>query len=94
MADSSTFLLSVLKALVDVALWSLLGQGVVGFLAGSRRDTNPIFQLFRIVASPAVRIVRIAMPKVILDRHVPFIAFFLLLWLSITLAWIKRFLIA
>ncbi len=94
MADSSTFLLSVLKALVDVALWSLLGQGVVGFLAGSRRDTNPVFQLFRVVASPAVRVVRIAMPKVILDRHVPFVAFFLLLWLSIMLAWTKRFLIA
>ncbi|MBU1237441.1 MAG: hypothetical protein KJ634_14590 [Gammaproteobacteria bacterium] len=94
MVDSGIFLLSVFKALVDVALWSLLGQGVVGFLAGSRRDTNPVFQLLRVVASPAVRVVRIAMPKVILDRHVPFIAFFLLLWLSIALAWTRRLLVA
>jgi hypothetical protein len=92
MSDPDILVLSVLRALVEVALLALLGQGVVALLAGARRATNPIFQLFAIVTRPVIRMVRLVTPKPVLDRHVPFVAFFLLFWLWIFLAWAKRFL--
>ena len=92
MSNPDLFVLSVVRALVEVALLALLGQGVVALLAGARRATNPIYQLFSVVTRPAIRVVRFVTPKPILDRHVPFVAFFLLFWLWIFLAWAKRLL--
>jgi uncharacterized protein YggT (Ycf19 family) len=92
MSNPDLFFLSVVRALVEVALLALLGQGVVALLAGARRATNPIYQLFAAVTRPAIRVVRFVTPKPILDRHVPFVAFFLLFWLWIFLAWAKRLL--
>jgi uncharacterized protein YggT (Ycf19 family) len=73
---------------------ALLGQGLVALLAGARRNTNPIYQLFAIVTRPVMRIVRVITPKPIIDKHLPFVAFFLLFWLWIFLAWAKRYLAA
>jgi hypothetical protein len=92
MASTELLLLGVLRALVEVALLALLGQGVVGLLAGGRRNTNPIYVLFRIVTRPAILAARWITPKLILDRHVPFVAFFLLFWLWIFLAYAKQLL--
>ena len=92
MSDPDVFVLSVLRALVEVALLALLGQGLVALLAGARRGTNPIYQLFAVVTRPVIGLVRFVTPKPILDRHIPFVAFFLLFWLWIFLAWAKRFL--
>jgi hypothetical protein len=86
------FLLSVARALVEVALLGLFGQGVVALLSGCRRDANPIYRLFAIVTKPALDIVRIVAPRPILDRHLPFVAFPVLLWLWLALAWLKRLL--
>lgn len=76
-------LLRAIKAVVEVAGFAYLGQGMVAIFAGSRRDQNVIFQVFRIVTGPVTRATRFLMPKFIPDRHIPFIAFGLLLW-----AWI------
>ena len=92
MASTELLLLGVLRALVEVALLALLGQGVVGLLAGIRRNTNPIYVLFQIVTKPAIVATRWITPKLIIDKHLPFVAFFLLFWLWIFLAWAKRFL--
>lgn len=73
-------LIRAAKALVEVAGFAYLGQGLVGLFAGSRRDSNIVFQIFRIVTSPVTRATRFAMPKFIPDRHIPFVAFGLLLW--------------
>lgn len=94
MGNPELFVLSILRALVEVAMLALLGQGVVGFLSGARRQANPIYQLFAVVTRPVIRLVRVVTPKAILDRHVPFVAFFLLFWLWIFLAWAKRYLSA
>lgn len=92
MSNPDLFLLSVVRALVEVALLALLGQGAVALLAGARRASNPIYQLFAAVTRPVIRIVRFVTPKPILDRHVPFVTFFVLFWLWIFLAWAKRLL--
>jgi uncharacterized protein YggT (Ycf19 family) len=92
MANPDLLILSILRALVEVALLALLGLGAVALLAGARRHTNPIYQLFAVVTRPVIRAVRFVTPKPILDKHVPFVAFFLLFWLWIFLAWAKQYL--
>lgn len=89
MASFEILLLSALRALVEVALLALLGQGVLAVLAGSRRDSNVIYQLFRTVTRPVLRAVRWLAPRLVIDKHVPFVAFFVLFWLWILLAWVK-----
>ncbi len=84
------FLVSVVRTLVEVALLSLLGQGAVGLLAGARRASNPIYRLFQVVTRPVIRLTRWLAPAAILDRHLPVLAFFLVFWLWILLAYAKR----
>lgn len=90
MANPELLIISMLRALTEVALLTLLGQGLLAFLAGSRRATNPIYQLFNIVTRPVIKAVRFITPKVIIDKHLPFVTFFLLFWLWIFLAYVKR----
>ena len=77
MSHPDLFIVSLLRALVEVALLALLGQGLLALLAGARRHDNFVY-------------CRWITPKVIIDKHLPFVAFFLLFWLWIMLAWIKR----
>lgn len=92
MTNPDLLIVSILRALVEVAMLSLLGQGAVALLAGARRHSNPIYQLFAIVTRPVIRLARVVTPKAIIDSHVPFVAFFLLFWLWIFLAWAKQYL--
>ena len=79
------FLLRALKAVVEVAGFAYLGQGLVAVFSGARREQNVIYQVFRIVTGPVTRATRFLMPRFIPDRHIPFIAFGLLLWVWIFL---------
>ncbi len=90
MANPEIFLISILRALTEVALLTLLGQGLLAVLAGNRRATNPVYQLFRVVTGPVLRIIRFITPRMILEKHLPFVAFFLLFWLWMALALLKR----
>lgn len=86
MSHPELLLIRVLLALVQVALLSLIGQGLLALLAGSRRDTNPVYMVFKIITRPLVRGARFITPKFILDKHLPFVAFFVLFWLGLLLA--------
>ena len=79
------FILRALKAVVEVAGFAYLGQGLVAVFSGTRRDQNVIYQVFRIVTGPVTRATRALMPRFIPDRHIPFVAFGLLLWVWILL---------
>ncbi|HET9463854.1 MAG TPA: hypothetical protein VFO43_07805 [Thiobacillus sp.] len=83
-------LVKILLALTQIASLALLGQGVLALLAGKYREQNLFYRLLRLIASPAVRAVRFVTPRVILDAHVPALTFFLLVWLWIALALVKR----
>lgn len=91
MANPEILIISTMRALTEVAMLTLLGQGLLAVLAGSRRATNPVYQLFQIVTRPVLHIARLITPRMILDKHLPFVAFFLLFWLWITLALLKRY---
>ena len=83
-------LLGLLRALVEVALLFLLGQGLLALLAGQRRQTNTVYKLFLIVTAPVLKAARKVTPRQVIDRHLPFVAFAVLFWIWIALAWLKR----
>lgn len=82
--------LSALRALLQIALMFLIGQGLLALLAGSRRQTNTVYKLFLLLTNPITRVVRLITPKQIIDKHVPFVAFFLLFWLLYAVSHLKR----
>jgi hypothetical protein len=81
-------LVEILKALCEVALMSLAGQWLLGVLAGPKRDQNLVYQVFQVVTRPLIRAARLLSPRVVIDRHVPLVAFLLLTfgWLYTVLA--------
>jgi hypothetical protein len=83
-------LVSILRTLVEVASFALLGQGVLALLAGKYRDQNLFYRVLRIVTQPVVRAVRFITPRFVLDAHIPMLTFFLLFWLWVVLALVKR----
>lgn len=78
--------LSVLKLILEIALLCLLGQGLLYLLAGQRRERNFFYQLFQILTRPFTAITRRMTPARVEDRHVPVVAFFVLLisWAVVT----------
>ena len=79
---------SSIKLVAEIALLALVGQWLLGLLAGAKRDSNFFYQLLAIVTRPFVRGARWLTPRLVLDRHVPLVAFLLLgfVWIFSTLA--------
>ena len=83
-------LVSILRTLVEVAGFALLGQGALAVLAGKYREQNLFYRVLRIVTAPVVRAVRFITPRFVIDAHIPMLTFFLLFWLWVVLALVKR----
>ena len=85
------FVASTLKLIAEIALLALFGQWVLGLLAGARKDSNLFYQILQIVGKPFVVAARFITPKQVIDRHVPLVAFLLLLfvWIASTLMRIR-----
>lgn len=83
--------LSILKLVFEIALLSLLGQGFLFLLAGERRDRNIFYQLLQTLTRPFTAMARRLTPSRVADRHVPFVAFFLLAigWVVVTIERIR-----
>jgi hypothetical protein len=92
MAQFEILLISILRTLVEVAGLALLGQGLLAVLAGKKRDANFVYRLFQIITGPVIKLVRLITPRFIIDRHLPVLAFFLMFWLWLALAFLKRYL--
>ena len=75
-----------LKLVAEIALMAIVGQMVVGLLAGKGRDSNIFYKLLEVVASPFVKLMRRITPRVVLDRHMPLAALLLLsvIWVCLT----------
>jgi len=82
---------STVKLIAEIALLSLFGQWVLGLLAGAKRDSNLFYQILQIAGKPFVLATRLITPKQIIDRHVPLVAFLLLLfiWVAATVMKIR-----
>jgi hypothetical protein len=90
MTHPELLIIGILRALVEVALLFLIGQGILALLAGSRRHTNIVYKFFLIVTQPVMKLVRFIAPPQIIDKHLPFVAFFVLFWCWIGLAYLKK----
>ena len=86
----ASLIVSALRTIVEVALLSLLGQWAVALFSGAAREGNPIYRFFRVITRPPIRLMRFVLPGLIIDKHLPIVTFFVLFWLWILLAWIKR----
>ena len=78
---------NIVKLVAEIALMALLGQWVLGLLAGARKEQNLFYQILQIVGRPFVMVARLLTPRLVLDRHVPLVAFLLLMfiWLGATI---------
>lgn len=81
-------LVSIFKLLAEIALLALAGQWLLGLLAGAKREQNLFYQVLQVLTRPFVTGARLITPRVVIDRHVPLVAFLLLLsvWVVATLA--------
>jgi hypothetical protein len=81
----------ILKALTEVAGVAMIGQGILWVIAGAKRDQNLVYGVFKAITAPVTKVTRWITPRVILDRHLGLVAFFLLmvLWLGLTAAKIR-----
>ena len=82
-------LVSICKLVAEIALLALAGQFVLGLLAGAKREQNLFYQLLQMATRPFVYVARAITPKVVIDRHVPLVAFFLLLFAWVIATWAK-----
>lgn len=77
-------LATVLKGLVELLLLVMLGQGILFILAGAQRHQNLVYRMFATVTAPVMKAARFVSPRFIVDQHIGFVAFFLLvvLWVA------------
>jgi hypothetical protein len=81
-------LISIIKLIAEIALLSLFGQWVLGLLAGQRKEQNLFYQVLQMLGRPFVSVARFITPKFVLERHLPVVAFCVLLfiWVAATAA--------
>lgn len=80
--------LQILKALVEIVGMALLGQGLLFLLAGARRDQNLFYRIISTITAPILKAVRFVTPRFVIDPHIGFVAFFLVLavWMALRIA--------
>ncbi len=71
------------KALAELAAMFLLGRGLLYILAGQNRDRNVFYQILSVVTNPIFRFTRLITPRLVIDRHIPYVAFLLVVWIWI-----------
>ena len=89
MLSPEFFIVSTLKALVEIAGMALLAQGLIGVLAGKSRDGNFVYRLLQVVTAPVTKAVRYITPKFVPDAHIGLATLFLLFWMWVALIYAK-----
>ena len=79
-------LTSTVKLVAEIALMAMVGQWLLGLLVGARRNDNFFYRLLQVLTRPFIRSARWLSPPIVLDRHLPLVAFLLLslAWLAAT----------
>lgn len=85
------FIASALKALAEVAGLALIGQGLVGFLAGKSRQDNFVYRIFQVVTSPIYKFSRFISPRFIADTYMGLVSFLLVFWSWVALIFAKGY---
>jgi hypothetical protein len=83
-------LVTIARALVEVAGTLMLGQGILWIFGPKARDGNFVYDLFKKGTRPIISFTRIITPRFIHDAHVGLVAFFILICLWMGLAIVKH----
>jgi uncharacterized membrane protein len=87
------FVVTALRELVLINFYALVGQGILYLLAGQGREQNLFYRIIKLIASPAMWLARRLAPKFVVDRHIPWIALFLVIVLGVALTVAQQILI-
>ncbi|WP_265942920.1 hypothetical protein [Dechloromonas sp. A34] len=87
----SLFLISALRALVEMLALCLLAQGFLYLMAGQKRAGNVIYRFFALLTDPPRRLVARLLPAKTSALTVGVISFVLLFLLWIGLALARKF---
>jgi hypothetical protein len=84
----SVFMISALRATVEMLGLCMLGQGILYLVAGRNRDSNRIYQLFDLITRPPRQLVARLIPGEPGAHAVSMLTFgiLLLLWIGLALA--------
>jgi hypothetical protein len=84
------FLISALRAIVEMLGLCLIGQGVLYLLTGSRRQQNAIYRFFDLLTRPPRQFVALFLLRSVSGLLVGLLSFVLLFTLWIGLAWLRK----
>ena len=70
---------SIAKAISEILIFSLVGQGILWLIAGRSRDTNFVYRMLAAVTRPVMWLARLLTPRFVLDRHIWLVALLLVL---------------
>ncbi|MGH1360914.1 MAG: hypothetical protein ACRBC3_19310 [Burkholderiaceae bacterium] len=82
-------LIIVLKAGAELALLLILARSLVFAMSLGRHEENPVHRVLQAATMPIDTVARKLSPRLILNRHLPVVSFFLMLWLWIALVLAK-----
>ena len=81
--------INIVKLIAEIASMALLGQWIVGLLAGAKREKNIFYQLLAVIGKPFVLAARWVAPKIVLERHLPLVAFLMMLMIWVLVVILK-----
>ena len=82
-------LVVILKAINEVALMALIGQGALFILAGAKREHNIVYLMLKTITAPVMKLTRMVAPRFVVDQHIGFLALFFLLLIEAILIVLK-----
>lgn len=85
------FLIGALRAIIEMLGLCLVAQGALHLLAGQRRTSSAIYQLFALITRPPRRLVAMLLPATASSKTIAIATFFLLFCLWIGLAWTRKY---
>jgi hypothetical protein len=87
----SHFLISALRAIVELLGLCLAGQGILYVIAGRQRTGNRIYQLLELITKAPRQIVGLILPRSASGAVIGFSSFAILLILWLGLAFVRKF---
>ena len=84
------FVISALRAVVEMLGLCLIGQGILYLLAGSRPQQNAIYRFFDLLTRPPRQVAAFLLPRGVSEKLVGVLALVLLFVLWIGLAWLRK----
>ena len=73
-------ILVAVKSLLELAGFVLFSQAALYLMLGVGREQSALYRIFRLLASPLMRFTRLVAPGYVGDRHIPYLAFLIVLW--------------